>query len=223
MKKMTGGQLTQIYNIATQQDCGEEGIQFLIESGYLPDFFAGKWNEVNRTDFRKLAKLAPEDFAVKSIHEAEIQLDPIIFVDRSIRPSYSDWIKEVMHPELESVGPAEYDISAIEQWLHDGQKNGEYIEGNKIYNHLKKTDTLKTCLGLRDLEEIQKKGIASFRRHFKGKAIFGWAGIVRYRNGGLYVPCLFEGDGEVVLYWYWTDRAWRDSGPALRFASSTKA
>ncbi|MDP3962679.1 MAG: hypothetical protein Q8Q03_02325 [bacterium] len=152
----------------------------------------------------------------------EPDLDPIIRVDRSIRPSYPDWMKEVMHPEL-GVGPAEYDISAVEQWLHDGQKNGKYIEGNKIYNHLKKTDTLKDCLGLRDLEEIQKKGIAFFWKHFKGKAVFGWAGIVRRSDGSLGVPCLCEGDDRVVLDWPWTDFGWDDDDPALRFANSTKA
>lgn len=65
MKNMTGGQLTQIYNIATQQGCGQDEVQFLIESGYMADFFAGRWQEVNRTDFRKLGRLAPEDFGVK--------------------------------------------------------------------------------------------------------------------------------------------------------------
>ena len=65
MNKMTGGQLTQIYNIATQQECGQEQTQFLIEKGYLADFFAGKWQEVNRGDFRKLGHLAPEDFGVE--------------------------------------------------------------------------------------------------------------------------------------------------------------
>lgn len=154
---------------------------------------------------------------------AEVALDPIIRVDRSIRPSYPDWMKEVMHPELEGVGPSEYDISAVEQWLHKGQEGGKWIEGNKIYKHLKETDTLKTCLGLRDLEEIQKKGIAFFRKYFKGKAVFGWAGIVRLRFGNLHVPCLFEYGDKVVLDWSWTDYDWNDSNPALRFASSPKA
>lgn len=62
---MTGGQLTQIYTIATQQGCGQDAVQFLIESGYMADFFAGRWQEVDRTQFRKIAKLAPEDFGVK--------------------------------------------------------------------------------------------------------------------------------------------------------------
>jgi len=155
--------------------------------------------------------------------EPTADLDPIIRVDRSIRPSYPDWMEEVMHPELESVGPAEYDISAVEQWLHEDQKDGKYIVGNKIYDHLKKTDTLKTFLGLRDLEEIQKKGIAFFRKYFKGKAVFGWAGIVRHRDGNLNVPYLYENDDKVVLNWDWTGNDWNGNNPALRLASSAKA
>ena len=153
----------------------------------------------------------------------EVEIDPIIRVDRSIRPSYPHWVKMVMHPELEDKGPAEYDISVVEQWLHDGQKDGKRVKGNEIYDHLKKTDTLKICLGLRDLEEIQKKGITFFRKHFKGKAVFGWAGIVRDSGGHLLVPDLYEDDDEVVLSWYWTDGDWDDYRPALRFANSTQA
>ena len=156
---------------------------------------------------------------VKPAPEPEVVIDPIIRVDRSIRPSYPDWMKEVMHPELETVGPGEYDITKVEQWLHDGQKDGGCIEGNKIYTHLKKTDTLKTCLGKRDLEEIQKKGIAFFRKHFKGKAVFGWSSVVRNRYGYLYVPYLYESDGEVVLHWRWLDRDWLSRYPALRHES----
>ena len=37
----------------------------------------------------------------------ELVLDTIIRVDRSIRPVYPDWMREVMHPELEAKGLAE--------------------------------------------------------------------------------------------------------------------
>ena len=159
----------------------------------------------------------------KPAPEPEQVIDSIIHVDRSIRPSYPDWMKEVMHPELEAVGPSEYDSAKLEQWIHDGQKDGKWIEGDKVYTHLKKTDTLKTCLGLRDLEEIQKKGIANFRKHFAGKAVFGWASVVRNRRGNLRVPCLYEDGVGVVLYWDWLDRSWSSNNPALRHASSTQA
>ena len=59
---MTAGQLTQIYNLAEQQGCDQDTIQFLLESGFFADFLAGKWKGVNRTDFRHLGRLAPEDF-----------------------------------------------------------------------------------------------------------------------------------------------------------------
>lgn len=160
---------------------------------------------------------------IKSAPEPEVTIDSIIRVNLSIRPSYPDWMKEVMHPELEAVGPSEYDGAKLEQWLHDGQKDGKWIEGNKIYAHLKKTDTLKTCLGLRDLEEIQKKGIAYFRKHFAGKAVFGWSSVVRSRDGYIDVPYLYGHGGKVVLDWHWLDRIWHSSDPALRHASSTQA
>ena len=155
------------------------------------------------------AKLAPAPESV---------IDTIIRVDRSIRPSYLDWVKRVMHPELETVGPIEYDITKTEQWLHDGQKDGKWIEGNKIYANLKKTSDIKNHCGLRDLEEIQKKGITFFRKYFAGKAVFGWSSVVRGHSGNLYVPCLCESGAKVVLGWHCLDRDWSGS-PGLRHAS----
>ncbi len=164
------------------------------------------------------AELVPKTKPAPSF-EPEVVIDPIIRVDRSVRHSYPDWVKEVMHPELEDTGLCEYDISIVQQWLHEGQKDGKWIVGNQIYTHLKNTGMLKSCLGLRDLEEIQKKGITFFRKHFKGKAVFGWAGIVRHRYGRLRVPYLYEDDGKVVLDWDWVDDDWCSLSPALRFAS----
>ena len=148
----------------------------------------------------------------------EVPLDTIIRVDRSVRPVYPDWMKKVMHPELEGAGPPEYDLATVEQWLHDDQKKGVVV-GNRIYDHLKKTDALKTCLGLRDGEEIKKKGIEVFRKFFGGKAVFLWASVVQHRYGYLYVPYLIGRDGGVVVGWYWLDNDWHDRNPAARFAS----
>ncbi|HEY0221064.1 MAG TPA: hypothetical protein VGC58_02465, partial [Candidatus Paceibacterota bacterium] len=81
-----------------------------------------------------------------------------IFVDRSVRPRYPDWMKEVLHPELEATGPNKFEAGRLNLWLHDGQKDG-LVKGRVIYDHLKSNDMLSSCLGLRDLEEIRKKGI----------------------------------------------------------------
>ena len=156
---------------------------------------------------------------VKTTPSPEPEISPIIRVDYSISASYPSWMKERMHPELQRTGTAEYDINKVEQWLHDDQKDGKWMKGDKIYAHLKKTDTLKTCLGLRDLEEIQKKGITFFRKYFKGKVVFGWRDIVRNRNGSLNVPYLYENGDKVILDWDWADNDWYDYYPTLRLAS----
>lgn len=146
-------------------------------------------------------------------------LDTLIRVSRSIRPVYPDWVVTVMHPELEPTGPAEYDLATIDPWLHDGQKNGCCMEGHKLYEYLKENGMLESCLSLRDGEEIQKKGIAVFRKFFQGKAAFLWKSVVQTRNGFLRVPVLFEDDVEVVVAWHWLVNGWDGINPALRFAS----
>lgn len=144
-------------------------------------------------------------------------LDFIVRVDRSVKPTYPDWMKKVMHPELELAGPAEYDLTKVEQWLHDDQKRGSVV-GNTIYKHLQKGDALATCLNLQDGLAIQQKGIAVFRKLFAGKAVFLWGSVVQYRGGSLRVPCLYDrGDG-VGLYWLWLDDYWNSIYPALRFS-----
>ncbi len=169
----------------------------------------------NRETFRTSIGLS----SLQPAPEPEVGIDPIIRVDRSVRPSYPDWVMTVMHPELENAGPSEYDVSKDEQWLHDDQKGGKWTTGNNIYVHLKETGDLKNHYTLRDLEEIQKKGIAFFRKYLAGKAVFAWGSVVRDRNGNLSVPYLCEGGGSVVLCWYWLGCGWRSFSPGLRHAS----
>ena len=145
-------------------------------------------------------------------------VDNIIRVDRSLRPTYPEWVRIVMHPELEATGPAEYDATSLEQWLHDGQKNGGWVKGEKIYEHLEEKKMLESCLGLVDLIAIQAKGIDFFRQHFAGKAVFAWKSVVRGRNDDLGVPYLYGVGGEVVLGWFWLGNDWDGSLPARRFA-----
>lgn len=142
----------------------------------------------------------------------------LVRVDRTVRPTYpSWWMREVLHPELEMRGPSEFDCAKLELWLHNMQKNGT-VKGQVIYDCLKQNDMLASCLNLQDLEAIQKKGIAHFRKHFKGQAVFGWKSVVRNDNGSLLVPYLCGNDGEVFLNWDWLERDWYSTRPALRFA-----
>ena len=144
-------------------------------------------------------------------------LDFIVRVDRSVKPSYPDWMKKLMNPELECSGPTEYNLQdGVEQWLHDEQKHRE-VQGNIIYKHLKDTNALALCLSLQDGLAIQQKGIAVFRKLFAGKAVFLWGSVGQNRLGRLHVPYLCERGDEVVVSWYWLDSYWISSDPALRF------
>ncbi|MDQ5949299.1 MAG: hypothetical protein QG589_425 [Patescibacteria group bacterium] len=144
-------------------------------------------------------------------------LDFTISVDRSVKPIYPDWMKEVMHPELELAGPTEYDLSKVEKWLARGQGTG-VVTGNTIYKELQTKNALADQLGLADLLAIQAKGLAVFRSLYNGKAVFGWKSVVQDHHGILFVPCLIENGGKVVVRWVWLDYYWSSRSPALRFS-----
>ncbi len=147
----------------------------------------------------------------------EPPLDFLVRVDRSVKPAYPDWVLEVMYPELECSGPAEYDLNKVVQWFDDSQKNGSVV-GNTIYKHLQNGDALASCLNLQDGLAIQQKGISLFRKLFASKAIFLWGSVVRHRSGGLLVPYLYEYGGGVVLNWRWLGYYLDSRSSALRFS-----
>jgi len=170
------------------------------------------------------AMLAHDESKIRQVLDlirgnATLQLDSMICVDRSVRPTYPDWVRIVMHPDLENVGPSEFDAAKLELWLHDDQKGLKWIKGQVIYEYLKEKKMLENCLGLSDLIAIQAKGIDFFRRYLAGKAVFAWKSVVRNRNGYLNVPYLCERGDKVVLNWIWLDNDWGGNSPALCFAS----
>lgn len=152
------------------------------------------------------------------IQPASVMLSSIVHVDCLVRPTYPDWVKDTLNLELEN-GPVEFDLGRMEQWLHPDQVNG-VVDGNRIYAYLKDNNMLGGCVGLRDLEEIQKKDIALFRQHFQRKAVFGWKSVVRNRDGHLSVPYLLElATSGMTICWTYLNNNWRAGDPALRFAS----
>lgn len=143
----------------------------------------------------------------------------IVRIDRSIRPAYPDWMKDVLHPELEATGPTEFDLATLDSYLFGKQQTGGVETGNRIYKHLKSENLLGSCLNLQDARAIQEMDIEAFRMHIKGKAVFFWKSVVRGRGSTLSVPYLCERGGQVRLLWLWLGHDCRHSDPALRFAS----
>jgi len=151
--------------------------------------------------------------------------DIIICIDHTVRPEYPNTVKEVMHPELERLGPSIYSLSSdVELYLTNTQKGKKWSKAKNIYALLKKEDKLKHCLGLKDAMEIQKKGVVVFRELFGDKWLYCWKSTVKQFNNEIVVPATYvahiNGADEVVI-------DWRDPGvfltkncPAACFPSS---
>jgi len=148
----------------------------------------------------------------------EIPVTTIVHIKRSIKPTYPDFVKKVMHPKLESTGLTEYNIATeISLWLHHNQR--EYVvTGQLIYDYLRKNNMLEFCGNLQDAQAIQKLGVASFQKAFDDKIVYFWKSVVQHRDGNLCIPFLYVDGGRVVLGWDWVSDLWFDSMPAVRFA-----
>lgn len=153
---------------------------------------------------------------VKNRNLVKPPLDFIIRVDRSFKPSYPDWMKELVNPELEFAGPTEYDLSQVELWIHKKQRQGS-VEGRIIYEHLWKGGAIASCLNRQDGLAIQQKGIAVFRKFFGGKKIFLWGSVARGLDGLLNVPYLHDGGDWVVMDWTWVGNLLGSDCHTLRF------
>lgn len=97
-----------------------------------------------------------------------------------------------------------------ELWLAPGQDTG-WVRGRAILAYLTETSLLASCADLDELKAVQAKGIDFFRKHFQGKAIFGWRGVQDDD-----VPYLIESGGRVVRRWRWFDGSFHVDIPALR-------
>jgi len=143
---------------------------------------------------------------------------------------------KALHLDLEKVGPSEYNVTELGHWLYNGQidKNRACVRGGEIHKYLKRTNTLKTILGLLDLLEIQKMGITFFRKYFRCWRYLGWKGIVQDRKGRLFVPVIYDSDvvlsvnmnhvlprDTVILDWDSCDQnCFTANSPALSFPSN---
>lgn len=137
----------------------------------------------------------------------------IIVVDRTSRPSFQEEGMISLYPELENIGPLEFEVSSLSRWYHPEQKKGN-IGGELIYGHLKEKGWFSNCLGSRELDGIQAKGSVFVRRHFADESVVGWKSICsRIDNDALFVPYIVEHKGELVRGWHWLGHGWtpRDS------------
>ena len=122
--------------------------------------------------------------------------------------------------EHQKGGQWKWDPKQVKFFLSDGQKGGKTIEGNKLRKELAKksvfnANVLDYLLAHPHLiPEEWKKDEQGNTRY-----IFFWGTIYRFRDGNLYVRCLFWFDGRWLWSGLWLGRDWNDLDPAALRAS----
>jgi hypothetical protein len=90
-----------------------------------------------------------------------------------------------------------------------------------IYDHLKDTGIISTCLNLQDGIAIVKNGIEPLNDVFGEQALFLWASAVESSNGQFSVPYVYKRHYEHKsmpdIAWHWLDDVWGKTQPALRY------
>ncbi len=144
-------------------------------------------------------------------HEPEaLSLGPpgLITVDRSIPPTYPEWMKTPVDPELSRSGPPSFNLAKVEAYLHPWQIGGGIIFGPEFHLHLKDTGIINRCLSLRDGEEIVK-AVAEKRVKWPEKfcdenlRLYLWKDAAWDLNPHIRVPILSYFDGRVSIGWNW--------------------
>jgi hypothetical protein len=112
-------------------------------------------------------------------------------------------------------GLFEWKPNKVMLYLSEQQKDGNYIEGNKLHKELKDKPVLNA-----NVLDYLLANPQLIPEEWKGKVVFFWGTIYRDSDGDLYVRYLiWGGDG-----WRWLSRwlgdYWRDIRPAAVSASN---
>lgn len=138
-------------------------------------------------------------------------------INRSTRLVYPLWVTLGVHFRIWGLGPAEYDLTAIELFLWVFQWGTRKVEGYDLHEYLKRTGMIEKCLDLRDAVEIQRLDPDVFREIFGDSNVFLWRSSAEDRSGDKHVPYLCLREGGIVLAWRSIKEKWGASDLAALF------
>jgi hypothetical protein len=186
MKKMSGGQLTQIYDIA------------------------GKWQNTDRANFRKLGGLAPEDFGIK-LDEHVVDCGQLVFCPKgwTVLPD-----KEQIPSRVQGI--INWNSDLVKLHLSPNQKGGKRIKGNELRKELVEG---KVPVYTAHVLDYLLANPSLIPEEWKGKAIFFWGTIYRSSGGNLYVRYFVWGGTGWSWGCSWLDNDWVGVNPSAASTS----
>ncbi|HEY0908563.1 MAG TPA: hypothetical protein VGE35_04445 [Candidatus Paceibacterota bacterium] len=120
----------------------------------------------------------------------------VMRVDRSKRPVYQTWVKEVLHMDLESDGPDEFDFTKV-TFSPRGEAGGIQV----WYEGLKAAGQLAGSLGLSDLQAIRKGYWHEFAKVLGDRSVWGLKSAVRRGLSTYFAPVMTTYRGKVNIRW----------------------
>ena len=103
------------------------------------------------------------------------------------------------YPEFSCIGPSEYHLGQISLLSQDIDLDVRR-RADTCFEYLEKHGLLGSCLGLSDLEAIQRLGKIPFKRRFPSH-LAGWKSVATNKYGFKFLPGLMEVRDGVELYW----------------------
>jgi hypothetical protein len=166
------------------------------------------------------APAAPAKKKFKDTLPVEEKIDSVIFVDRTVAPPRPEWVKTLLHPELELTGPAEYDLKTnMDISFLPGQGDNKFT-GVEAYEHLKSNNLLDGCLGIADGLALRERGIKAYVKFFEAKdgaVVALWTGVFKGDDGKLYVPLAMPVLNKVAITKGDLSVPWTKYRPLVRF------
>lgn len=168
----------------------------------------------NGTDLADIAWLCEGDNLVKvrclrQGHAGLTVLDHVIDCDAN--PFVPNGWKVKEH---QKGGQFKWDATKVSLWLADGQKNGEWLEGNKLCKELKGKSVYNA-----NLLDYLLANPTLIPEEWKGKYVFFWGTIYRSSSGRLCVRYLYWHGYGWSGYCHWLVLYWRGFNPAVVPAS----
>lgn len=164
-------------------------------------------NEKNRFD-----RLCAGGFIAETeILSLNTEFDPIIVPDRKNSPAYPNWLRGLIHLELELAGPPSFDVSRPHKIYP-----AKGLTLRAFYEKLMNDNLLGKIVNLADILAIRARGPRFYKRHFAGEILFALSSAAQNRHGDLFVPSLIGCDVAVDLDWNWIDGDFSYPGVALR-------
>lgn len=112
-------------------------------------------------------------------------------------------------------GQFHWNPDEVSLYLSDKQKDGNWIEGNKLRKELKNKPVLNA-----NVLDYLLANPQLIPEEWKGKAVFFWGTIYRYSGDYLFVRYLIWNDGRWSWGNNWLDSRWHGNYPAAVSASN---